>query len=279
MSTSTFGLDGKVAVVTGSTAGIGRATARTFAQHGCYVVVNGRTQESCAAAVTELRLTLAPELHNRLLPVPGDVSTLEGTKDFISSVEVAVSAATGAAFVDILVNNVGIFEVNNFFEVDDDKWEQYFQTNLMSGVRLSRYFLKRMLTENKGRVIFVSSECGLRPIPGMIPYSVSKSMQISCARGLAELTKGTHVTVNSVLPGPTMTEGVSTFLKGFAKDKGIAAEEAEHTYFSEYEPTSLLQRFLKPEEIANTILFLVSNMGSGVNGAAQKVEGGIIRAI
>lgn len=279
MTSNFFGLDGKVAVVTGSTAGIGRAAATALAQHGCYVVVNGRSVESCAAAVSQIQSSLPPDLHRRLLPVAGDVSTPEGATDFITSVSVAVSAATGSAFVDILVNNVGIFEVKNFFEVDDDKWEQYFQTNLMSGVRLSRYYLKHMLEANKGRVVFVSSECGLRPIPGMIPYSVSKAMQISCARGLAELTRGTNVTVNSVLPGPTMTEGVATYLKGFAKDKGIAADEAEQKYFSEHEPTSLLQRFLKPEEVANAVLFLVSSMGSGVNGAAQKVEGGIIRAM
>jgi 3-oxoacyl-[acyl-carrier protein] reductase len=277
--TTPFGIDGKVAIVTGSTAGIGRAAATALANQGCYVVVNGRTSASCAAAVTHIQTSLPEALHNRLLPVPGDVSTAEGSRSFIAAVEVAVVAATGRSFVDILVNNVGIFDVQGFFEVEDEKWENYFQTNLMSGVRLSRHYLKAMLAANTGRVLFVSSECGLRPIPEMIHYSVSKSMQISCARGLAELTKGTDVTVNSVLPGPTMTEGVLTFLQGFAKDKGIPADEAEQRYFSGHEPTSLLQRFLRPEEVANAILFLVSEMGSGVNGAAQKVEGGIIRSI
>lgn len=279
MSANVFGIDGKVAIVTGSTAGIGRATATALARQGCYVVVNGRTGSSCAAAVTIIQSSIPAEYHNRLLPVPGDVSTAPGADAFIAAVEVAVLAATGQTFVDILVNNVGIFEVQDFFEVSDDQWEVYFQTNLMSGIRLSRHYLKRMLEANKGRVQFVSSECGLRPIPKMIHYSVTKSMQISAARGLAELTKGTNVTVNSILPGPTMTEGVVAYLQGFAAEKGIAADEAESKYFSEHEPTSLLQRFLKPEEVANAILFLASDLGSGVNGAAQRVEGGIIRSL
>lgn len=276
---SPFYLEGKTAVVTGSTAGIGRAIAVALAQQGCYVVVNGRSVTTCAAAIETIRSSVPEVFHDRLLPVAGDVSTAEGAENFIQGVEAALKSATGSPFVEILVNNVGIFEAKNFFDVSDAKWDDYFQINLMSGVRLSRHFMPPMLERNTGRILFISSECGMRPIPVMIPYSVSKSMQISCARGLAELTKGTNVTVNSVLPGPTMTEGVAEFLKTFAAEKGKIPSEAEAAYFTEHEPTSLLQRFLRPEEVANAVLFLASAMGSGVNGAAQKVEGGIIRGI
>lgn len=277
---SVFNLDKKVAVVTGSTAGIGKAIAESLAQQGCFVILNGRNEATCKAAQASIQDSLANiDFRERIGFVVGDVSTPSGAQDAIAQFESAAMALAGSPFVDILINNVGIFETQSFFAVTDEKWETYFQTNLMSGVRLSRHFLQRMLDADKGRIIFISSECGLRPIPLMIPYSVSKTMQIALARGLAELTKGSRVTVNSVLPGPTMTEGVAEYLKGFAAEKGLAPDVAEANYLKDFEPTSLLQRFLKPAEIANAVLFLVSDMGSGVNGAAQKVEGGIIRSI
>lgn len=251
-----FGLQGKLAVVTGSTAGIGRAIAKALVDHGMHVVVNGRSDKSCAAAI-EVIAQGNPAVGERLHAVVGDVSTAAGASDFIQAVS-AVEAKVGSP-VEVLVNNVGIFEVKDFFEIDDAKWQEYFDVNTMSGVRLSRHWLKPMLARNSGRVIFVSSEAGLRPLEHMVPYSVSKTTQIALARGLAELTKGTKVTVNSVLPGPTMTEGVEKYMQGFAKEKGIPTmEEAVRLYFAEYERTSLLQRFLDPAEVASVVAFLAS---------------------
>jgi len=169
------------------------------------------------------------------------------------------------------VNNVGIFEVKDFFAVDDAEWLRYVETNFMSGVRLARHYLPEMLTRNSGRIMFISSEAGVRPIPVLIPYS--KAMQISVARGLAELTKGTRVTVNSVLPGPTMTEGV---MKAFGMDENVQSDN-EETPKPFFDSASLIQRFLDPDEVANATLYLGSAMGSGTNGAAFRVEGGIIR--
>ena len=209
-----------------------------------------------------------------IIPVPGDVGNAQGAKAFIEAVQ-----AVGQP-VDVLINNVGIFESKNFFEIDDAKWEDYFQVNVMSGVRLARTFLKQMLQRNSGRVIFISSEVGMRPLEHMVGYSASKAAQINLARGLAELTKGTNVTVNSVLPGPTMTEGVKTFLAGYAKEHNISdTAEAEKSYFTENERTSLLQRFEDPSEIAAVVAFLASSRASGINGTAQRAEGGIIRHV
>lgn len=277
MATADFGLHGKLAVVTGSSAGIGRAIAKALASHGMQVVVNGRSDNSCATAIETIAAGDAA-LAARLHPVVGDVSTATGATDFIAAVG-AIEAKLSLP-VEVLVNNVGIFEVKDFFEIDDAKWQEYWDVNTMSGVRLTRHWLKPMLARNSGRVIFVSSEAGLRPLEHMVPYSVSKTTQISLARGLAELTKGTKVTVNSVLPGPTMTEGVQKYMQGFAKEKGIASmEEAVKLYFAEFERTSLLQRFLEPSEVANVVAFIASAQASSINGAAQHAEGGIIRHI
>lgn len=262
-------LAGKTCIVTGSTAGIGKGIARSFLKEGAFVFINGRSSQS----VTVTLASLAEEGYTNTLGVVADISTSEGSESFFSQVE-----ASGRE-VDILVNNMGIFEVRDFFEVTDEIWLNYFNTNVLSTVRMCRKYLKPMLERNRGRIIIVSSECGFRPIADMVCYASTKATQINIARGLAELTKGTNVTVNSLLPGPTATEGLTTFVQGLAEKSGKSEPEAISAYFSEREPTSLLQRFLTVEEVSNVALFLASDLSSGINGAAQKVEGGIIRSI
>lgn len=262
-------LAGKNCLVTGSTAGIGRGIARSYLKQGAFVFVNGRSKETVDKAIAEL----AEEGLTNTLGVVADISTAEGCEKVYQEV-----SASGRN-VDVLVNNMGIFTTHDFFDVTDDQWLNFFNVNVMSTVRMCRKYLKEMLERNSGRIIIVSSEVGFRPIPDMIPYSFTKGAQINIARGLAELTKGTKVTVNSLLPGPTATEGVATFLDGIAATKGTTREQASSSYFSEREPTSLLQRFLTVDEISNVATFLASDLSSGINGAAQLVEGGIIRSI
>jgi NAD(P)-dependent dehydrogenase (short-subunit alcohol dehydrogenase family) len=177
-------------------------------------------------------------------------------------------------------SSFNLFSDEQLADISDEKWIEYYETNTLSGVRLSRHFLPLMLKRNEGRIIFISSECGLRPLPHMLAYSVSKASQISLARGLAEMTKGTKVTVNTVLPGPTMTGGVRSYMEGFAKSNNIPSmEEAVQRYFKDHEATSLLQRFLDPKEVAAVSVFTLSPLASGVNGACQRVDGGIVRHI
>lgn len=274
------GLKGKLVIVTGSTSGIGFAIAQQLVVSGCHVVVNGRSIESCQKACDKINSTITMSSSNLTIPVPGNVSTSEGVKDFVDLVEKERLERKITPQVSILINNVGIFEVKDFMDVTDDEWLNYHNVNLMSGIRLSRHYLPQMLNSKAGRIIFVSSEAGLRTLPQMIPYSVSKAAQIAAARGLAEVTKGvTGVTVNSVLPGPTWTSGVESYMEGFAKSKGLSMEDAVTSYFKEYEPTSLIQRFLQPEEVASVTAFLCSDLASGINGATQRVEGGIIKHI
>jgi NAD(P)-dependent dehydrogenase (short-subunit alcohol dehydrogenase family) len=202
----------------------------------------------------------------------------EEAKKFIRDIE-AAEEGLGTP-VEILVNNVGIFHSQDFVDVLDSKWIEYYQINTMSGVRLSRHFLPKMLERNSGRILFISSESALKPLPHMLAYSVSKTSQISLARGLAEMTKGTKVTVNSILPGPTMTGGVVSYMMDFAEQNKIDSfDHAVSSYFAEHETTSLLQRFLEPAEIANITVFLASPLASGINGTAQHVDGGIVRHI
>ncbi len=259
-------LAGKSCIVTGSTAGIGKGITRSFLKEGAFVFVNGRSQKSVSAALD----SLAEEGFTQTL---ADISTAEGTESFFAEVE-----ASGRE-VDILVNNMGIFEVRDFFETTDEIWTNYFNTNVLSTVRMSRKYLKPMLERNKGRIIIVSSESGIRPNAGMINYASTKATQVNIARGLAELTKGTNVTVNSLLVGPTSTEGLTTFFQGAAEKNGVTEDQAVKAFFdSDHGATSLLQRFLTVEEVANVTLFLASDLSSGINGAAQKVEGGIVRS-
>ena len=259
-------LSGKTALVTGSTAGIGHAIARGLAATGASVVVNGRAQgkvESAVAAITKA----VPGAKVR--GVAADVSTAAGCNTLLAALP----------DVDILINNAGIFEPKGFFDIPDEDWSRFYEVNVMSGVRLSRAYMPGMLERNWGRIVFISSESGLNIPKEMIHYGMTKTAQLAVARGLAELTRGTAVTVNSVLPGPTMSEGVETFVKDLAKQNGQSVEEAASNFVKQHRPSSLVQRFASVEEIANMVVYVSSKEASVTNGAALRAEGGIIQTI
>jgi NAD(P)-dependent dehydrogenase (short-subunit alcohol dehydrogenase family) len=260
-------LEGRSALVTGSTAGIGFGIALAFGKAGAKVVfINGRTSEGVSKAIGELTAQ-CPK--GTFVAAPGDVSTAEGCA--------AVFAATAHAEVDILVNNTGVFPVKDFFEYSDEEWTALFQTNVLSGIRCVRHYLKSMLQRNRGRVIFISSESAFATPPEMIHYGVTKTSQVALARGLANLCKGTRVTVNSVLPGPTRTPGVEEWLNGMATKEGRSAAEQEKAVFSEgARSASLKGSFLEVEEVANTVLFVASDLSSATTGASVRAEGGIL---
>jgi len=265
-----FNVEGKVCVVTGSTAGIGKGIAKQFLVEGAkHVFINGRSAASVQKAVD----SFLSEGFTNVSGVIADLGTAEGCNEFIAEVD------KSGLVIDVVVNNMGIFETKNFFDITDEDFFKYFNVNVMSTVRISRHYLKSMLERNSGRIIVISSLVGFCPGPDMIHYSMTKSAQISIARGLAELTKGTKVTVNSLLPGPTATEGLVDYIDGIAKTTNKTHEEAVSSFFKEREPASLLQRFLTVEEVANVAIFLASDRSSGINGAAQLVEGGAIRSI
>jgi len=261
-----FDLKGTRAVVSGSTEGIGYAIARGLAVGGAEVVVNGRSEARTEEAAARLRFEVAGAV---VAGVAGDLSTAEGAGAFL--------ARAGAA--DILVNNVGIFEPKPFADIPDEDWERLFQTNVMSGVRLSRHYLPRMLEKGWGRIVFISSESAVNVPPEMIHYGMTKTAQLSIARGLAEMTAGTGVTVNSVLPGPTRSAGVATFLRRMAEKEGYSPEDAEASFIRQNRPTSLLRRLATVEEVANMVLYACSREASATNGAALRVEGGLLRSI
>ena len=200
----------------------------------------------------------------------GDVATAEGT-------DAVLQAASAIGPIDILINNVGIFEVVPFLDIPDEEWRRFFDVNVLSQARLIQRVLPGMRERGYGRIINISSECGVRGLPQMVHYAVSKSAQLGLTRSVAELTKGTNITVNSVLPGPTWTEGVQEYLQGFAAERGISTDEATRTYFVESEPSSLIQRFVRSEEVAQAVLMTVAN--AAMNGASVRVEGGIIRSL
>ncbi len=260
-------IEGRLALVTGSTQGIGRAIAGKLVAEGARVILNGRDPARLDAAVAALAR------HGEAHGVAADLATAEGARKVID-------AATAIGAVDILVNNVGYFEVRDFSEISDRDWLDMFELNVMSGVRLSRALLPGMLQRNRGRIIFIASDQSAKPNPGMAHYAMSKAAQVSIARSLAELTKGTRVTVNSALVAPTWSEGVETFLAQNAQRSGKPVDEMRTAYFLEGPGTSsLLQRWATPEEIAAQIVFLCSEQSSAVNGAAQRVDGGIIRSL
>jgi len=259
-------LTGKTALVTGSTSGIGHAIARGLASAGATVVVNGRTQAKVDAAVAAIA-KLAPGAKAR--GVAADVSTAAGCNALVADLPE----------VDILINNAGIFEPKGFFDIPDEDWNRFFEVNVMSGVRLSRAYMRGMLKRNWGRIVFISSESALDIPTEMIHYGVTKTSQLALSRGLAEMTRGTAVTVNSVLPGPTMSEGVETFVKDLAKQHGQSVEEAASQFVKQFRPTSLLQRFASVEEIANMVVYISSKEASATNGAALRAEGGIVQTI
>jgi NAD(P)-dependent dehydrogenase (short-subunit alcohol dehydrogenase family) len=261
-----LGIKGKIAVVTGSTAGIGFAIANTLAQEGAQVIVNGRTQGRVDAAVAKIS-SGAGKVDVR--GVAADLATASGADAFTKAV----------AQADILVNNLGIFEPKPFAEIADADWQRFFEVNVMSGVRLSRHYLPRMLRKNWGRIIFISSESGQQIPAEMIHYGMTKTAQIAVARGLAESVAGTSVTVNSVLVGPTASEGVGNFVEDLARQQGISKNEFEKKFFESVRPSSLLKRFETPEEVAAVVAFVASAQSATINGAAVRADGGVVRSI
>jgi NAD(P)-dependent dehydrogenase (short-subunit alcohol dehydrogenase family) len=259
-------LNGKLALVSGSTAGIGFAIAHSLAAEGARVILNGRTEARIRQASTEI-LDELPSAHIESLPL--DLSTPEAV------------AETARLFpdVDILVNNLGVYEPKPFEEISDDAWRAMIETNFMSGVRLSRAYLPRMREKNWGRILFISSESGVNIPVEMIHYGVTKTMQIALARGLAESTAGTGITVNSVLAGPTRSEGVEGFIHNMAAAKSVTPAQIEEEFFKTVRPSSLLRRFATSEEVASMVVYLASPVASATNGAAVRVEGGVVRSI
>ncbi len=261
-----LGLDGKTALVTGSTAGIGYAAALGLAREGASVVVNGRTAARVDEAVSKIKSETGSE---KVSGVAADLGTVDGCGEAITQVPQ----------VDILVNNMGIFEPKEFADITDADWLRFFETNVLSGVRLSRHYFPLMKDRNWGRIVFVSSESAVNIPAEMIHYGMTKTAQLAVARGLAELTVGTGVTVNSVLPGPTKSQGVSTMLTQMAQAQGGDENAVEKEFFKTSRPSSLLHRFETPEEVAAMITFVCSEAASAVNGAALRVEGGVVRSV
>jgi NAD(P)-dependent dehydrogenase (short-subunit alcohol dehydrogenase family) len=261
-----LGLSGKLAVVSGSTAGIGLAIATTLAREGARIVVNGRTQKRVSAAAERIRMELRGA---EVTEAPADLGTAEGVAQFVEQVPNA----------DILVNNLGIFDPKPFLEIPDSEWLRFYEVNVMSGVRLTRQYLPGMLRKNWGRVIFISSESG-QQVPGeMVHYGMTKTAQIAVARGIAESVAATNVTVNSILVGPTASEGVGDFVQSMALQLGVSKEQVEKDFFEKVRPSSLLKRFETTEEVAAVVAFVASTQATSINGAAVRAEGGVVRSI
>ncbi|MFV3130709.1 SDR family NAD(P)-dependent oxidoreductase [Niveispirillum sp. KHB5.9] len=258
-------IKGKKALVTGSTAGIGLEIARLLAKEGASVIVSGRDRAKLDQAVESIRASGATDVTGVL----ADVTVPAGVEALLAAVP----------SVDILVNNLGIYESKPFAAISDEDWQRYFDVNVMSGVRLTRHYFPQMLERNEGRVIFISSETGLAVDPGMIHYAMTKTAQLSIARGLAAAAKGTRVTVNSVLPGPTRSEGIVGFLKSVASSPDVSDAQAEAEFFAGARSASLLQRLIEAEEVANMVAFLASPLSAATNGAAIRVEGGLVNTL
>lgn len=259
-------LDGKVALVTGSTAGIGFAIAKSLAREGAHVYVNGRTHERVDAAITAIHSQIAS-------------AKVEGiSADLANSSGVAALVAKLSA-VDVLVNNVGIFEPKPFAEIPDEDWYRLFEVNVMSGVRLSRHYLAGMLEKNWGRILFISSESAVQIPAEMVHYGMTKTAQVAIARGIAESVAGTGVTVNSILAGPTNSEGVGGFVEAMAKQQSKSKQEVENEFFEHARPSSLLKRFATVDEVAAMATYVASELSSATNGAALRVDGGVVKAI
>lgn len=259
-----LGLSGKTALVSASSGGIGEAIAISLAREGAKVIVNGRSASSVQRSFARIHVAVPGA---QLESLVADLGTPQGCDEAIRSYNA----------VDILVNNLGIYEPSDFFDTTDAQWSHLLEVNVMSGVRLSRHFLKGMLQRNSGRVIFVASESGINPAPEMAHYSATKTMQLSLSRNLAELTKGSKVTVNAVLPGPVNTEGVGGFIANVFPE--LKPEKAHEKFMRENRPTSLIQRLTDPAEIADFVTFIASDRASAVNGAALRVDGGMIRSV
>ena len=257
-------LGGKIALVSGSTAGIGNAIATSLAREGASVIVNGRTDAAVEAAVAAMRTATG--------------GAVQGFAGDLSSAAAAAALFERHPHVDILVNNLGIFEVRAFADIDDENWRRFFEVNVLSGARLARLYLPAMRSRDWGRIIFISSESGYQIPAEMIHYGMTKSAQIAVARGLAETTAGSAVTVNTVLPGPTRSRGVGDFVEQMAASSGRTAAAVEQEFFKTARPTSLLQRFTTPEEVAALVTFVASPLSSATNGAALRVDGGVIKS-
>src|SRR5580704_10667186 len=257
-------LSKKIALISGSTAGIGNAIAASLAREGASVIVNGRTQPAVDAAVETIRAQTG-----------GDVKGFAGDLSLAATAEEIVHRHPA---VDILVNNLGIFEVRAFQDISDADWQRFFDVNVLSGARLARLYLPGMLKRNWGRIIFISSESGYQIPAEMIHYGMTKAAQIAVARGLAEATAGTGITVNSVLPGPTRSRGVGDFVADWAQKSGKSAQTVENEFFKNARPTSLIKRFASPEEVAAIVAFVASPLSAATNGAALRVDGGVVKS-
>jgi NAD(P)-dependent dehydrogenase (short-subunit alcohol dehydrogenase family) len=259
-------LTGKRAIVTGSTSGIGFAIARGLAETGAAVVLNGRTQKNVDAAIKRLAQQV-PQV--KVEGVAVDLAAAAGVAAFVKRV----------SETDILVNNLGIFEPKPFGEITDEDWQRFFETNVMSGVRLSRHYLSSMVSRGWGRIVFISSESALNIPVEMIHYGMTKTAQLAIARGLAQSVAGTGVTVNAVLPGPTRSEGVVDFFANLAREQGLSEEEMEKRFIAEHRPTSLIRRLATVEEVANMVVFVCSLQPSATTGTALRVDGGVVQSI
>ena len=259
-------LKGKVALVTGSTAGIGLAIASRLACEGADVIINGRTDGRVTNAITRITREFND---TKVRGVAADLGSAQGCNEVVRQVP----------RLDILVNNAGIFEPKPFEQISDTDWERFFAVNVMSGVRLSRAYLSEMKKRDWGRIIFISSESALQIPAEMIHYGTTKTAQLAVARGLAETCTGTQVTVNSVLPGPTASEGVKQFVDQLAKQNQQTPHEFENEFFRSARPSSILKRFIDPDEIANVVAFVCSPLASAINGAAVRADGGVVRSI
>ena len=259
-------LTDKVVLVTGSTAGIGFAIARSLASEGAHVYLNGRTQERVDRAMAAIRSQAAA---GKVDGIASDFSSAAGAETVIAKLP----------NVDVLVNNVGIFEPKPFAKIPDADWYRFFEINVMSGVRLARHYLTGMLKKNWGRILFISSESAVQIPPEMVHYGMTKTAQIAVARGIAESVAGTGVTVNSILAGPTASEGVGGFVEAMAKQQNKSKEAIEKEFFDHVRPSSLLKRFATVDEVAAMVTYVAGELSSATNGAALRVDGGVVKAI
>lgn len=257
-------LNGKLALVTGSTAGIGYAIAEILVKEGARVIVNGRKQETVNAAVEKL----SAGGKGNVLSFTGDLSNAKAADQLFKQFPE----------VEILINNLGIYEAKNFEDILDDDWRKYFDINVLSGIRLARLYLPGMKKRNWGRIIFISSESGIQIPPEMIHYGMSKTAQLAISRGLAESVAGTGITVNSILPGPTRSRGVEDFVESLAKNEGKSFAEFEKEMFEKVRPTSLIKRFAAPQEVASMVAYIASPLSSATTGAALRVDGGVVKS-
>jgi NAD(P)-dependent dehydrogenase (short-subunit alcohol dehydrogenase family) len=261
-----LGLRGKRALVTGSTAGIGFATVRLLASEGAHVTVNGRTKTRVQEAVGRLQTELPRATVDGIW---ADLGNADGCRSLIEQLP----------DVDVLVNNLGIFEPKPFEDISDADWLRFFEVNVLSGIRMARHYVRGMRSRDWGRIVFVSSESGVQIPAEMIHYGMTKTAQLAVARGLAETLAGTGVTVNSVLPGPTASEGVGGFMAQMAAGRGVDAATVERDFFATARPSSILRRFATPEEVAAMIVYVCGAQASATTGAALRVDGGVVRAV